>query len=186
MIKSDFPFHYVCTREEALELIKDVPEFWVSNCGCREPVGCTHSRLDVCLFFKEYERGSGSNIHKVSKEEVAGIFREAKVKNLVTRPFRDFDDMSKTGGICFCCPECCSYFKNKNESCDPGTYIEKTDMDQCIDCGLCVDICYFGARNMVEGELVISQDKCFGCGLCIDICPVKCIELVQRNGISSE
>ncbi|MCK5051457.1 MAG: hypothetical protein KAS53_06960 [Candidatus Cloacimonetes bacterium] len=181
MNDSNIPFHYVCTRDEAIELSKKFDEFWVSNCGCRETGnGCERSRIDVCLFFKEYKEGSGSNFHKVQKEFLEELFKEAEEKHLVTRPFRDSEDMTKTAGICFCCDDCCEYLKTQNDLCDKGTLIEKTDLNKCTDCELCVAVCYFKARKMEDNKLVIEQDNCYGCGLCIDVCAVDCIKMVQR------
>jgi len=182
MIDNSIPFHYVCTREEALELTREFEEFWVSNCGCRESgKGCEQSRIDVCLFFKDYKKGSGSNYHKVHREFLKELFKEAENELLVTRPFRDSEDMTKTAGICFCCDDCCEYFKTQNDICDKGTFIEKTELSECKDCGLCIEVCYFKARKMENDQLKIMKDNCYGCGLCIDLCPLNCIKMIHRE-----
>ena len=172
--------HYVCTREEARELLKDRDRFWVSNCGCREDRGrCERSRMDVCLCFTEEIGGSGSDLHEVSREFVEELFREAVEKHLVTRPFRNPPDLVEVGGICFCCDDCCGYFLDESSVCDRGVFVEKTDMGVCTGCGACVEVCYFGARATENDALLLRHDDCYGCGLCLDVCPTGCIELVE-------
>lgn len=177
--------HYVCTRDEARKLAAQRDKFWVSNCGCREGgPGCKRSRIDVCLIFSEFDQGSGTGLHEVSKKFVEGIFKEAEDKHLVTRPFRNPEDKTVTDGICFCCDDCCGYFKDTEEACDKGRFIEQTDMEACTLCGECVPVCYFKARKMVDGKLAINQEGCYGCagcGLCLDVCPEDCIEMVKRS-----
>lgn len=172
--------HYVCTRKEARDLTNPVTRFWVSNCGCREGRGgCKRSRMDVCLMFNENDTPSGSGKKEVSRAEVEAILKEAETKHLVTRPFRN-EARDKVDGICFCCDDCCGYFLNKEEVCDKGPEIERTDMPRCTDCGVCADVCYFGARRMEQDRLALTRESCYGCGLCLDVCPEECIELVAR------
>ena len=107
---------------------------------------------------------------------------EATEKKLVARPFRDFETTTRTVGVCFCCHDCCAYFLAPgDEPCNRGRFIESTAMDSCIHCGDCVDICYFKARTMHDGELVVDHDTCYGCGLCVEVCQPECIEMVERS-----
>lgn len=178
----DLSFHYVCTRNEAWELVNKHKRFWVSNCGCRESRGkCDRSRIDVCLMFRGDIQSSGSGLREISRAEVKEIFKEAKDRHLVTRPFRNEENMVETDGICFCCDDCCEYFLNPDEKCDRGVLIEKTDLEVCRNCGLCVEVCYFKAREMHDGKLTIDRDNCYGCGLCIDVCPNDNIQLLHIN-----
>jgi ferredoxin len=171
--------HFVCTIDEAVELISDHGRFWVSNCGCREGKGtCSRSRMDVCLMFHEELQPSGSSKREISRTEVDAIVTEARRVPLVPRPFRS-EDRTRVDGVCFCCDDCCAYFENFEEPCDKGRFIERTDRTRCSECGACVPVCHFGAR-MVDGELRLSQDRCFGCGLCGPACPTTCIEMVKR------
>ncbi|MFH1313945.1 MAG: 4Fe-4S binding protein [Candidatus Eisenbacteria bacterium] len=177
------PLHFVCTLEEARKIVDSKSKFWVSNCGCRELRGkCDRSRMDVCLQFCESTAADGSGIRRVTRDVVEEILKEAQDKHLVTRPFRDEATKTKTEGICFCCDDCCGYFTDpEDNACDAGSLIESTDTDACIHCGLCADVCRFGAREMADGELKVDRDKCFGCGLCADVCPEDCITMVSRK-----
>jgi Pyruvate/2-oxoacid:ferredoxin oxidoreductase delta subunit len=183
MSQNGLHFHYVCTHEEALDLIQQRESFWISNCGCREERGnqCRRSRQDVCLQFSEATAASGSARRAVSKAEVITLLQEATSKQLVARPFRKEGDFSVTDGICFCCDDCCGYFLNPEEECDKGAFIEKTDLEACTHCGLCEDICHFAARTMVNSELSLNRENCYGCGLCVTVCPEACVQMVARN-----
>ncbi len=182
MEDEELHFHYVATPGEAGELIDAVDKFWVSNCGCREGgEGCQRSRVDVCLFFDQQMGGTGTDFKEVDREFVLGLLKEARDKYLVARPFRYDEDRSRTQGICFCCDDCCWYFRKEGTSeCDKGKFLEQTDIDSCNYCGDCVDVCYFGAREVVDGELSVVDDNCYGCALCLDICPEDCIRMVEK------
>jgi len=179
-VKKEIPMHFVCTRDDASKMIDAQQKFWVSNCGCREgnPDGCKHSRTDVCLMFEGEEGSSGSGKREISKAEAVELIKEAKEKKLVCRPFRNTENMI-TEGVCFCCDDCCGYFLGDDYACDKGTMIEQTDEGSCSNCGGCVDFCYFGARKIEDGKLVVNKDKCYGCALCVDDCP-DCIQMVLR------
>jgi Pyruvate/2-oxoacid:ferredoxin oxidoreductase delta subunit len=174
--------HYVCTQEQARKLAKPVKRFWVSNCGCREERGgkCTRSRIDVCLYFRGDAGSSGTGLKEINRAGADAIFKEAKDKHLVARPFRNDKNPKIADGICFCCDDCCGYFLDPKEKCDKGNLVETTDMAQCTQCGVCADVCFFKARTMETDGLAVNRDKCYGCGLCADICPMKCIQLNRR------
>lgn len=172
--------HYVCTLQEARQLVKERDEYWISNCGCREDRGgCGRSRLELCLMFCDIP-ASGSGKHRASAGEVEEILREAADAHLVPRPFRN-DERTGIDGICFCCDDCCAYFLDPTEPCDKGASIEHTRLESCTRCGSCTEVCHFGARAMNQDSLVIETEKCFGCGLCADVCPENCIGISARS-----
>jgi len=181
--------HYVCTHGEARALIEGQTAFWVANCGCREQRGgCSRSRMDVCLEFQTTTAASGSGRRQIDRAGADAIMREAADKGLVARPFRD--KLGVVEGICFCCDCCCGYFVDADEICDFGPSVEATDLSQCTDCGLCVDICYFGARALggdgaMSGPLEVRREQCYGCGLCVDVCPTGAISMVARAETSA-
>ena len=88
--------------------------------------------------------------------------------------------------LCSCCSCCCVALSAILRY---GLYphlltkimIEETDSLKCIDCGVCVDRCQFGARQMIEGKLVVDQLICYGCGLCIGHCSNDAIKLNKVN-----
>jgi ferredoxin len=181
MGNGELSMHYVCTRDEARDLISKHERFWLSNCGCREGGrGCARSRIDVCLYFCAGFPPTGSQWREVPRSDAVELLGVARTCRLVTRPFRGEQDRSRVEGICFCCDDCCGYFLNPTERCDKGTHIAETNRETCDDCALCVDACYFGARQLGGGKLEVDGEKCYGCGLCVDVCPPGCVSMAVR------
>ena len=57
--------------------------------------------------------------------------------------------------------------------------------DDCIDCGVCLDPCRFGAVLTVDREeygagYAIDPIACEGCGVCVMLCPTKVIDFPDR------
>lgn len=184
MEEKDPAFHYVCTLDQARDLIGGRERFWVADCGCRmKREKCERSRSDVCLMFRAETPDFGPGKREISRADVKNIFREAEDRHLVPRPFRDEKNMTETDGICFCCDDCCEYFLEPDvHRCDKGEFVESTDSDACKNCGDCTEVCYFGARKLENAKLVLDEDACYGCGVCVGVCPEECIEMVSRGG----
>jgi ferredoxin len=95
-------------------------------------------------------------------------------------------DEQEINELCSCCSCCCVAL---SATLRYGLYphllfrvmIEETVSSLCIDCGLCVDRCQFGARQIDDGKLVVDGSLCFGCGLCIEHCPTTAIKLKSIN-----
>ncbi|MDD3627725.1 MAG: 4Fe-4S binding protein [bacterium] len=178
----DYSIHFICTHAEAREIVKKQKKFWISDCGCRlqNKEGCSRSRIDVCLGFSDNATSSSSNLKKATRKQVEELFKEADKKFLITRPFRNDKNPDVIEGICFCCDDCCGYFRDQDEYCDPGKFTQETDKSKCTNCGECISVCYFAARSYNNQELIIYPDNCLGCGLCISVCPEACIKMVSR------
>lgn len=172
--------HYVCTYNEARDLIDRQERFWVANCGCREKTGgCSRSRLDLCISFKPEAASGGSGHRKINRKRAGDILEEARQNRLVPRPYRGIED-AVVEGICFCCSCCCAYFLNQEEACDKGRLVEHTSMGECTHCGNCVEACLFQARSMTDQKLAVKRKLCYGCGICVEVCPAACITMVDR------
>jgi Fe-S-cluster-containing hydrogenase component 2 len=49
--------------------------------------------------------------------------------------------------------------------------------DDCVGCGLCVDVCPNGAIKMDDGVAVIDLDTCIDCEACVSECPNSAISM---------
>jgi len=60
--------------------------------------------------------------------------------------------------------------------------------DLCIGCGLCEEICPYGAPIIVEGKSNIREIICRGCGICAAECPMQAINMrhFENNQILSQ
>lgn len=59
--------------------------------------------------------------------------------------------------------------------------IAVVDQTQCIQCGLCVEVCPEQAVSLVDEVLTIDADKCVACGMCIHECASEAISLKERK-----
>ena len=51
----------------------------------------------------------------------------------------------------------------------------------CLGFGDCVNVCPFGAIQVVDGVARVINEKCTGCGACAKVCPKFVIELVEDD-----
>ena len=49
------------------------------------------------------------------------------------------------------------------------------DQSNCINCGLCQDVCRFDAISVHNEQYIISSLDCEGCGYCARVCPTETI-----------
>ena len=60
-------------------------------------------------------------------------------------------------------------------------YNVTVDVDKCVGCGECVDICPVGVYEMKDGKsIAVNADECVGCESCIEVC-VKAIALLLKS-----
>ena len=50
---------------------------------------------------------------------------------------------------------------------------------RCAGCGLCADLCPFGAVALRDHLAVIDVARCMGCGVCVSHCPNEALTLLR-------
>ncbi len=55
----------------------------------------------------------------------------------------------------------------------------KVDLNKCIGCGECEEVCTFGAITISEDKAKIDLDTCTLCGTCVDTCPEEALEIAS-------
>ena len=62
-------------------------------------------------------------------------------------------------------------------------YNVTVDVDKCVGCGECVDICPVGVYEMKDGKSdPVNADECVGCESCIEVCEGHCITVEEQQG----
>lgn len=57
----------------------------------------------------------------------------------------------------------------------------KIDLDKCIGCGKCKQVCVFDAIKIKDDKSELNYHLCEGCGACQVVCPQNAIKLVPVN-----
>ena len=57
-----------------------------------------------------------------------------------------------------------------------GLQRAKINYDKCIHCGLCHEVCNFGA---ISSDIIVNSGKCEGCTVCKVACPVDAISMLD-------
>jgi Fe-S-cluster-containing hydrogenase component 2 len=60
-------------------------------------------------------------------------------------------------------------------------FIRETDLEKCIGCGKCVEICPVQAIKMEGDYPLVDKDWCIGCGVCAVPCPSSAVKLVRKT-----
>jgi len=63
--------------------------------------------------------------------------------------------------------------KTKEESEFWSGQVASIDKDKCTECGLCQDLCRFGAI----ADFTVDSTSCEGCGFCYHVCPVDAVTM---------
>ena len=55
------------------------------------------------------------------------------------------------------------------------------EQQKCTSCGLCLELCRFGAVRNVDNKYWIDPVACEGCGVCVQFCNAKAIDFPERQ-----
>ena len=57
-------------------------------------------------------------------------------------------------------------------------FMIKIDVDKCVGCGGCIDLCPATAISLVNDRSFVDVDLCLECETCVKVCPVRAPEKV--------
>lgn len=180
-------FHRICTYNEAEEAIRTNEAIYVNDCFCRGPAkkgeakweycGCP---VEVCMGFRPPKEESDFTSKPISKDEALKLMEEWKKQGNL---FRFMEDQE---WICFCCACGCGFFRDEDgkktkDTGDKAPFIQKTDLEKCNLCDICIDICAYEARSIDDDKMIVNSDNCAGCSACEYACPEDAISMVPKE-----
>jgi electron transport complex protein RnfB len=183
--------HRVLNLQKAKEYLDKNHSFAVLNCVCRMARGNCDAPIDVCICMDSAadlvlskDDLKDKNPRRITKDEAMQILVRSHEAGLVHMAY-DVMGENRINAICSCCSCCCAILSSVlrfglfPELLTSDT-ISATDMSKCTGCGICIERCQFGAREMVGDSLTINHKLCMGCGLCVTKCPTTAIRLVAK------
>ena len=183
--------HHVLNMENVKRILSNARTISVMDCGCRLMYGHCDAPVNVCLDLNEFAELNIANgvlrARAITLDEALDVLEKTHEAGLVHMAYGhgEFYEPGVINSVCSCCSCCCGVlsgilrFGLAPHLLTSHAY-SVTDASACTDCGVCVDRCQFGAREIVDGSLSINQDLCFGCGLCVSTCPTNAIILVDK------
>ena len=60
-------------------------------------------------------------------------------------------------------------------------YSVNVDVDKCIGCGECVDVCPVEVYEIKDSKCeAVSPEECLGCESCVEVCEVNAITIEEN------
>lgn len=184
--------HRVLDLSRMEEILRDAELIVLQDCGCKTMRGNCDAPRGTCISLdavaKDALKDTRYNPRVVTLDEALEALRTSHEAGLVHMAYTmEGDDSPKI--ICSCCSCCCHTLSGLlrfgiAKHVLKSDLTSETDMGICKGSGVCVERCVFGARKIVDGELVHDPENCFGCGLCVSTCPEGAIRLVEKHGSS--
>ena len=187
----DLPMQGVMPYEEIGSIVNAATKIAVAHCPCRMSAkilgrtDCRHS-LEVCIKYDDMAEFviSRGLARQVSKDEARNILINCEKEGLVHMVDNAQGQIKHT---CNCCGHYCwnvGIIRRRKIPRDilmAVYFIRETDLDACIGCGACAEICPVDAVVMADERPVVDQDWCIGCSVCAVSCPTGAISIVRRS-----
>jgi ferredoxin len=149
--------------------------------------------MNICMTLN----GAAASLvkHGVAREidvaEGLDLLQQAQEHNLV-----QFGENIRRGVnfICNCCGCCCEALIVARRfgwlhPVHTSNFIPRVQVEQCIGCGKCVNVCPVEAMTLVSAndpqrsmqrKAKLDEAICLGCGVCVAVCPAGNIQLESR------
>jgi ferredoxin len=168
-------------------ILRNPDHIVVLECPCRASRANPCLPLDVCMIIGEPFASFVLEHHprrsrQISQAEAAQILEEEHARGHVHHAFFKQAMLGRFYAICNCCSCCCGAmqaWRNGTPMLASSGYVSQVDSALCIACGVCVETCPFGALEMGEESVLVSQGICMGCGVCVSSCEQGAISLLR-------
>jgi Fe-S-cluster-containing hydrogenase component 2 len=189
-VSIDVEMQGVMPNEQMGPIVEAATKIAVAHCPCRMQAkilgrtDCHHS-LEVCIKYDEladFVIGKGL-AREISKDEALKILADSEKQGLVHMVDNAQGQIKHT---CNCCGHYCWNVgiirrrKIPRDMLMAVYFIRDTELDECIGCGACADICPVDAVTMVDERPEVDKDWCIGCGVCAVSCPAEVISIKRR------
>lgn len=181
--------NYVLNLENAKQILSKARTISVRDCKCRLTRKNCDAPIETHIDMNETAESNINNgiSREINLDEALYILEKTHEAGLVHMALGqgEFYEPGVINTICSCCSCCCGLlsgvlrFGLAPHLITPQAF-SVTDTSACNDCGVCVERCHFGAREMINGSLSFNSNLCFGCGLCVNKCPTHAIKLIEK------
>lgn len=72
----------------------------------------------------------------------------------------------------------------ENPMAEKTPILPRFSKDKCTKCGICVDLCPYGALTLEKDKMdvpKVNEDYCMGCGWCLGHCPTRAVEMIHKE-----
>ncbi len=189
-VSIDVEMQGVMPNEQMGPIVEASSRIAVAHCPCRMSAkilgrtDCHHS-LEVCIKYDELAEFviAKGLAREISKDETFKILADCEKEGLVHMVDNSQGQIKHT---CNCCGHYCWNVgiirrrKIPRDMLMAVYFIRETDLDECIGCGACADICPVDAVAMVDERPEVDTNWCIGCGVCAVSCPAEVISIKRR------
>ena len=157
------------------------------ECPCRASRPNPCRPLDVCLVVGEPFASFVAEHHPrrsrwITPDEAVAILSAEHERGHVHHAFFKDAMLGRFYAICNCCACCCGAmqaWRNGIPMLASSGYVSQVDPEQCLGCGLCADVCQFGAISVDDGVAAVDAALCMGCGVCVSRCQQEALSLAR-------
>jgi ferredoxin len=178
---------------QARDIVLQNPTHIVAlECPCRSSKENPCTPLDVCLIIGEPFTSLVNDHHPnrsrwIDSMEAIEILRAEDERGHVHHAFFKDAMLGRFYAICNCCACCCGAMQAHQRGTPmlaSSSYISSVDLELCIGCGDCSEVCQFSAIHVDQGFAVVDEAACMGCGVCASHCEQDAIILFHdpRHG----
>jgi ferredoxin len=189
-VSVDIPMQGVMPQEQMASIVNAAEKIAVAHCPCRMSANilgrtdCHHS-LEVCLKYDELAEFviRQGLAREISADEARHILSECEKEGLVHMVDNAQGMIKHT---CNCCGHYCwnvGIIRRRKIPRDvlmAVQFTRETELEACIGCGACTEICPVAAVTIIDDKAHTDPDWCIGCGVCAVVCPTEAITIARR------